>query len=117
MKKISFREFITAFALIIGGLLFLAVITAMDASAQEVSRTGNTFKAVSTRSTVKDTLVTKFEWEDSKGVKYPIIVNKASGRCYIYKVSGKTGKYYKMYMKPDVAMAVCKETGIEYVQK
>ena len=84
--------------------------------AQNVVKNGNTFKSV--KSTTKgDTLVTKFFFEDSKGNKYPIIVMKKSGRCYVWKKSGKTGKLYKQYMKPEVSKAVCKEVGITYKEK
>ena len=83
--------------------------------AQSVVRSGNTFKSSSVRTTHKaDTLVTKFVFQDSKGVEYPIIVNKDSGACYVWKKSGKTGKYYRQYMKPEISQAVCKELGIEY---
>ena len=84
--------------------------------AQNVVKNGNTFKSV--KSTTKgDTLLTKFFFEDSKGNKYPIIVMKKSGRCYVWKKSGKTGKLYKQYMKPEVSKAVCKEVGITYKEK
>ena len=84
--------------------------------AQNVVKNGNTFKSV--KSTAKgDTLLTKFFFEDSKGNKYPIIVMKKSGRCYVWKKSGKTGKLYKQYMKPEVSKAVCKEVGINYKEK
>lgn len=84
--------------------------------AQNVVKNGNTFKSVK-NTTKGDTLLTKFFFEDSKGNKYPIIVMKKSGRCYVWKKSGKTGKLYKQYMKPEVSKAVCKETGITYKEK
>ena len=65
----------------------------------------------------KDTLVTKFEWVDSKGNKYPIIVNKGSGACYVWRKSAKTGKMYKSYLGAEVSQAVCKELGITYISK
>ena len=84
--------------------------------AQNVVKNGNTFKSV--KSTTKgDTLVTKFFFEDSKGGKYPIIVMKKSGRCYVWKKSGKTGRLYKQYMKPEVSKAVCREMNIVYKEK
>lgn len=87
-----------------------------NSSAQNVVKSGNAFKSV--KSTTKgDTLVTKFFFEDSKGGKYPIILVKKSGRCYIWKKSGKTGRLYKRYMKPEISKAVCKEMNITYKEK
>ena len=96
--------------------LMMLTLCVNNSSAQNVVKNGNTFKSV--KSTTKgDTLVTKFFFEDSKGNKYPIIVIKKSGRCYVWKKSGKTGKLYKQYMKPEVSKAVCKEVGITYKEK
>ena len=96
--------------------LMMLTLCVNNSSAQNVVKNGNTFKSV--KSTAKgDTLLTKFFFEDSKGNKYPIIVMKKSGRCYVWKKSGKTGKLYKQYMKPEVSKAVCKEVGINYKEK
>ena len=96
--------------------LMMLTLCVNNSSAQNVVKNGNTFKSV--KSTTKgDTLLTKFFFEDSKGNKYPIIVMKKSGRCYVWKKSGKTGKLYKQYMKSEVSKAVCKEVGINYKEK
>lgn len=84
--------------------------------AQSVVKEGNTFKCV-TKPSKKDTLVTSFKFEDSKGKTYPIIINKANGHCYIWRVSQKTGKPYPQPMKEEISIAVCKELGIKYVPK
>lgn len=99
-------------------IIFAMVIMfcALNINAQVV-RNGNTFVQTSSRSTSKDTLVTKFDYEDSKGTKYPIIINKASGRCYVWKKSGKTGKLYKQYMTEEISRQVAKESGVAYVEK
>lgn len=81
----------------------------------QVIREGNTFKSITTKAS-KDTLVTAFKFEDNKGTKYPIIINKANGRCWVWKKSGKTGKMYKMYMKPEISIAICKELGVKYIE-
>ena len=87
-------------------------------NAQSVVRKGNTFKSVTKSSkTKKDTLVTSFKWEDSKGIKYPIIVNKQSGRCYVWKRSGKTGKLYIYYLDEYISKTVCEELGVKYTPK
>lgn len=91
----------------------------MVSQAQSVVREGMTFKQVSSssRGSKADTLLTSFKYEDSKGILYPIIVNKQSGRCWIWRNSGKTGKMYKSYLPEDIAKQVCKELGITYVPK
>ena len=100
-------------------VVMLLALGVQNTNAQSVVRNGNTFKSASSSSsrTTKDTLATKFEWEDSKGNKYPIIVNKSSGACYIWRKSAKTGKMYKSYLGADVSQAMCKELGITYVPK
>ena len=103
--------------------LFIAAMMlfslSMVSQAQSVVRTGNVFKQASnsSRSSKADTLLTSFKFEDSKGTLYPIIVNRQSGRCWIWRKSGKTGKMYKSYIAEDIAKQVCKELGITYVPK
>lgn len=103
--------------------LFIAAMMlfslSMVSQAQSVVREGMTFKQVSnsSRGSKADTLLTSFKFEDSKGVLYPIIVNKQSGRCWIWRKSGKTGKMYKSYISEDIAKQVCKELGITYIPK
>lgn len=89
---------------------------ALNINAQVV-RNGNTFVQTSSRSTSKDTLVTKFNYEDSKGTTYKIIINRGSGRCYVWKKSGKTGKMYKQYMTEEVSRQISKEYNINYAPK
>ena len=81
----------------------------------ETRREGNNFISTSA-SAKKDTLVTTYTFQVG-AEKYPIIVNKASGRCYVWKKSSKSGKPYKMYIKADIAKTICKELGIQYVEK
>jgi hypothetical protein len=103
--------------------LFIAAMMlfslSMISQAQSVVRTGNIFKQVSnsSRSSKADTLLTSFKFEDSKGTLYPIIVNRQSGRCWIWRKSGKTGKMYKSYLPEDVCKSVCREYSITYVPK
>ena len=104
---------------LIFAVVMLLAFGVQNTNAQSVVRNGNTFKSVSSNSsrTSRDTIATKFEWEDSKGNKYPIIVNKGSGACYVWRKSAKTGKMYKYYLGAEVSQAVCKELGITYVPK
>lgn len=94
--------------------LFFLFYCACNASA-ETRREGNNFISTST-SAKKDTLVTTYTFQVGTE-KYPIIVNRASGRCYVWKKSSKSGKLYKMYVKADIAKTICKELGIQYVEK
>ena len=59
---------------------------------------------------------TGFEWTDSKGNKYPIYIS-ASGSCYVFKTSSKTGKEYKQYLKPEISQDICAKLGREYKGK
>ena len=92
------------------------VFCALNVNAQVV-RNGNTFVQTSSRSTSKDTLVTKFTYEDSRGTPYKIIINRGSGRCYVWKKSGKTSRMYKQYMAEEVSRQVAKEYNINYTEK
>ena len=100
-------------------VVMLLAFGIQNINAQSVVKNGNIFKSVSSGSsrTAKDTLATKFKWEDSKGNKYPIIVNKGSGACYVWRKSAKTGKRYKSYLGAEVSKAVCKELDITYISK
>lgn len=98
-------------------IIALAMLLSMGVcNAQDIIRSGNTFSSASAPKTKSPETKTKFTWKDSKGVEYPIYVSK-TGSCYIKKVSKKTGKEYKQYLKPEVSMQVCKELGINYKPK
>lgn len=100
--------------IIVAALLLALGVNNSSIQAQSVVRKGMTFKSVSSKSSKKDTLMTSYRFEDSKGTLYPIIINKASGRCYVWKKSGKTGNMYKMYMKPEVSRQIAKELNIHF---
>lgn len=90
----------------------------LEAKGQTIKRDGNNFS--SAKSPVKkasNAQATNYTWTDSKGTSYPIIVNPDSGRCYVMRVSGKTGSEYKYYLPEEVCREVCKELGIEYKTK
>lgn len=97
--------------------LFIAAIMLFslgvnNSTSQTIVRNGNVFQSHGRTSHKADTLVTTYKFE-SGGTQYPIIINKSSGRCFIWKTS-RNGKLYKMYMKPEVSQAVCRELNIEY---
>lgn len=102
--------------------VFVAVMIlaamAFSAKGQSVVRDGKNFKQEkkATHKRTADTLVTPYTFEDGKGAKHQIIINKSSGRCWIWKQS-RNGNMYKQYMKEDVARTVAKEMNINYKTK
>lgn len=105
--------------LLIAAAMLLALgVNNSSTYAQSFTRNGKTFKQTITKGTAKkDTLLTSYTFEDSKGISYPIVINRSSGRCYIWKKSSKTGKLYKMYMKEEISRQVAKELNINYKEK
>lgn len=102
--------------LVILAVLTIGVMAAFGQSTINVE--GNVIKSVKTQTTHKaDTLVTTYQYEDSKGNRYPIIINRNSGRCYVWKKSSKTGNMYKMYCNEETSRFVAKQTNIPYVEK
>lgn len=77
-------------------------ISSLNCYSQAFKLEGNTFKSTTTSKSKRDTIVTKYYWEDSKGNKYPIIWNKSNNKGYIIKVSKKTDKWYRADLKPEV---------------
>ena len=101
--------------------LFICIIMMLclgvnNSISQTIVRNGNVFQSKGRNTHRADTLVTTFKFENG-GTQYPIIINKASGRCYIWKMSGKTGKMYKQYLGKEISKAVCKELNITYIEK
>ena len=100
--------------LIICALIILAAwCGVLMSDAQNVERQGNNFIAVSTRSTKTEADQTKFTYKTTDGKIYPIFITK-TGSCFIKKISAKTGKEYKMYLKPEVRDEICRELGVKY---
>lgn len=96
-------------------IALLLTLTAGQAQ-QQVTREGNTFSVVSNKTKQATETKTQYEWQDSKGNKYPIYVGK-SGACYVKRISKKTGKEYKQYLGAEISAQVCKELGREYKPK
>lgn len=86
-------------------LLSFVLLCTIFAQGQTV-RKGNTFVQTK-RAAVKDTLVTNYKYE-SNGKTYPIVVNRKTGTCYIWKVS-KNGKGYRQYMNKEIKETINKE--------
>ena len=102
-------------------LLLITIFCALVANADDNKsfvKSGTTYTNFSTgRQKANSTPVaTGCTWIDSKGVQYPVYISE-SGSCYIIKVSKKTNKEYKQYLKPDVSQDICKSIGREYKAK
>jgi hypothetical protein len=84
------------------------LIITLAIMAAAITSNAQVFKATqSRRSVVKDTIVTKMQYEDRQGKRYPIVVNRKSGAVYIWKIS-RNGKGYRQYMAKDIAAEVKK---------
>lgn len=97
-------------------LLLLAVLSATCMYSQDYKKTGKIYEAVK-KTTASSELKTEFTWKDTKGIEYPIYVNKNTGSCYIKKVSKKTLKEYKQYLGEELSKDICKELNIKYTPK
>lgn len=100
-------------------LLFITVCCALVANAdgnKSFKCENNTYSSTGRLKSNSTAINTGFNWTDSKGKSYPIYMS-ASGSCYIIKVSAKSGKEYKQYLKPDVSQDICNKLGKEYKGK
>lgn len=93
--------------------IIIALMGMNNSNAQSVVFKNNVVKVVSNKTT-KDTLVTAFKYEDSKGKQHPIIINKANGKCYTWRKSTKTDKLYKSYLPKEVSKQVAQKLDIPY---
>jgi hypothetical protein len=92
--------------------MMLACVNNSSIYAQNVVREGKVFKSQGRSTHKADTLVTEYKFE-ANGVQHPIIINRSTGSCYIWKKS-KNNKMYKQYMKSEVSQQAAKEYNIEY---
>ena len=102
--------------LIIMVALVLGTMTAAVAndSTKVVIREGNNFSFAQTQKKGKSETKTEYTFT-IKDVAYDVYIS-GNGRCYIYRVSQKTGNMYKYYLPENVARTICAELGIEYVE-
>ena len=77
---------------------------------------GTTYSSTGRVKSNSEPIATGFTWSDSKGKEYPIYMSN-SGSCYIVKVSAKTNKEYKQYLKPEISQDICNKLGKEYKGK
>lgn len=100
--------------------IFICAIAIMMASASvinaEIKREGNTFSVVSESKQKAEPTATTYKYTTKDGKEYPIYLSK-NGRAYILKVSQKSGNEYKQYLGEEISRTICKELGVEYVEK
>ena len=120
IKIIIMKKLIIVIILI--SLVLTSVVYAQDTS---ISLTGRVYKrnvnefSSATRennSNLVNTEITNYTWKDSKNNVYPIYIT-SNGSCFIYRISNKTGKEYKQYMKVEISQQICTELGREYKGK
>lgn len=97
-------------------IIITVLLGICNINAQSFTRNGHTFTQVSVKSNKKVAILTKFTWKDSKGKEYPIFIT-LNGRCFVNKVSSKTNKEYRYYLKEDLAREICKALHITYKEK
>lgn len=98
-------------------VVLIASFSVLPCEAQaQTRREGNTFIQQSSRNQASSAIQTKYTWKDSKGTEYPIFITK-NGRCFVNKISSKTGKEYKYYLDEGTSKTIAKEMGITYVPK
>lgn len=97
-------------------VLTIMLCISLDAQAQSFTRKGNSFEQITAKTEASKATKTDFTWVDLKGNIYPIYIT-ATGRCFVNKVSSKTGKEYKQYLPEEVSRTVCKELNITYQEK
>lgn len=106
MKKIIF----------IISLIFCVTLSVNADDNKSFKCEGTTYSSTGRVKSNSEPIATGFTWSDSKGKEYPIYMSN-SGSCYIIKVSAKTNKEYKQYLKPEISQDICNKLGKEYKGK
>jgi hypothetical protein len=83
------------FTILAIGLLFFAAV--LQGHSQNVTRQGNVFIQDSSKTKKNPVTLTKYTYKTNDGKIYPIYMS-SKGKCFIIRVSGKTGKQYKQYL-------------------
>lgn len=92
--------------------LIATLILAVGIYGQDYKRVGNKFIQLSHVS-VRDTMITDYTIVDGKDTELPVIINKANGRCYTWRIS-KNGRGYRAYLKAELSKTIAEELRIEY---
>lgn len=85
-------------------------------NAQDVKVEGKTYMSAKTSRSKEEPKATGYDWQDSKGNKYPIYIS-GTGSCFIFKVKKQTGEQYRQYLGEEISRDICKKLGIEYKSK
>lgn len=96
--------------------LVLGTMTAAVAndSTKVVIREGKNFSFAQTQKKGKSETKTEYTFTIND-IAYDVYIS-GNGRCYIYRVSQKTGNVYRSYLPEEVARTICNELGVEYVE-
>lgn len=95
-------------------ILLFITLTTVAQTPTTVERNGNIFTEVKQKTS--DIILTDYYY-NTGGQTYQVFINKASGRCFINKVSSKTGKTYRYYLPEVICREICREMNIVYVDK
>ena len=94
------KEMLQAFAYVAFAfaLIFLCA-TFQECRAQSVTHQGKLFIQNPSSSTIKKDSITLtgYYYVTSDGTRYPIY-KSSKGKCFIFRISAKTGKQYKQYL-------------------
>jgi len=85
------------------------LVASVSLSAQSFVRNDKVYSSVKAETKSKD-VNTGFTWKDSKGETYEIYIT-SNNACYIWRISKKTGKKYKMYLPKDVSADIAYQLG------
>lgn len=90
-KVLNSPEF---WGLVTGIILCFLIAHWLDTKAQNVIRKGNVFVCTDSVKQNPHPTMTKYFYLAADGTKYPIYMS-ASGKCFVIKISKKTGKPYR----------------------
>lgn len=94
---------------IVAMIVFFITLLCAVTSKAEVVRSGNQFSIEQVSN--QDTL-TSYTWKDKDGTIYPIYLSQKN-RCYIKRISKKSGKEYKYYLPKEIENQILIEFGIK----
>ena len=107
MKKSASR--IIAWVVLLLSLVFFSStgVLAQDNKKPTIEQKGNVFIQKSNGRGSNNVTKTNYIYEDSKGQRDTIYIS-STGKCFVFKVSKKTGNIYKKYL-PEVTEQLKKE--------
>lgn len=76
----------------------------MHSFAQQFKQEGKTFVQQSAVNAANDSVKTEYIYQTKDGVKYTIYLSK-TGKAYVWRISKKSGKGYRMYL-PEIGKTI-----------